>query len=45
MLTMAAPSRPLMAGRAASEQMYTPMTLTSNSRRRAATPSSAEGWL
>ena len=45
MLTMAAPSLPLIAARAASEQMYTPMTLTSNSRRSPAIPMSAEGLL
>ena len=42
---MAAPLRPLIAGRAASEQMYTPMTFTSNSRRSPAMPISAEGLL
>ena len=45
MLTTAAPSRPVIAVRAASEQMYTPITLTSKRRRSPAIPMSADGLL
>jgi 3-oxoacyl-[acyl-carrier protein] reductase len=45
MLMIDAPSRPAMAGRAASAQAITPITLTSNSRRTVARPIAAIGWL